>query len=132
MGAKVVVGGEVNGAFHQATVVADVPEGTTLFSDELFGPAVGVVPVDSVEEAISLCNRTSYGLGAGVFTRDIATAVRFAREVDAGNVHINWGPLWRVDPMPYGGLKGSGIGKEGPKYAIGEMTESKTVVIHTG
>ncbi len=132
MGAKVVVGGEVNGSLHQATVVADVPENTTLFSDELFGPAVGVVPVDSVEEAISLCNRTSYGLGAGVFTRDIATAVRFARQVDAGNVHINWGPLWRVDPMPYGGLKGSGIGKEGPKYAIEEMTESKTVVIHTG
>ena len=131
-GAKVTVGGEVNGALHQATVVADVPSDTRLFSDELFGPAVGVTPVDSVEEAIALCNRTSYGLGAGVFTRDITTALRFAREVDAGNVHINWGPLWRVDPMPYGGLKGSGIGKEGPKYAIEEMTESKTVVIHPG
>lgn len=131
-GARVLVGGDVNGALHQATVVADVPSDTTLFSDELFGPAVGVVPVDSVEEAIALCNRTSYGLGAGVFTRDIATALRFAREVDAGNVHINWGPLWRVDPMPYGGLKGSGIGKEGPKYAMEEMTDSKTVVIHPG
>ena len=105
-GTKVIVGGEVNGALHQATVVADVPSDTHLFSDELFGPAVGVTPVDSVEEAIALCNRTSYGLGAGVFTRDITTAVRFAREVDAGNVHINWGPLWRVDPMPYGGLIG--------------------------
>lgn len=131
-GARVVVGGEVNGALHQATVVADVPRDTTLFSEELFGPAVGVVPVDSIDEAIALCNQTSYGLGAGVFTRDIGAAIRFAREVDAGNVHINWGPLWRVDPMPYGGLKGSGIGKEGPKYAIEEMTESKTVVIHPG
>ncbi|MCE2526157.1 MAG: aldehyde dehydrogenase family protein [Actinomycetia bacterium] len=131
-GAVVVVGGEVNGALHQATVVADVPRETTLFSEELFGPAVGVVPVDSAAEAIELCNQTSYGLGAGVFTRDIDNALRFAREVDAGNVHINWGPLWRVDPMPYGGLKGSGIGKEGPKYAIEEMTESKTVVIHPG
>lgn len=131
-GARVVVGGEVNGALHQATVVADVPRDTTLFSEELFGPAVGVVPVDSIDEAIALCNQTSYGLGAGVFTRDIGAAIRFAREVDAGNVHINWGPLWRVDPMPYGGLKGSGIGKEGPKYAVEEMTESKTVVIHPG
>ena len=131
-GARVVTGGKVNGALHQATVVADVPRDTTLFCDELFGPAVGVVPVDSVDDAIALCNRTAYGLGAGVFTRDIGAAIRFAREVDAGNVHINWGPLWRVDPMPYGGLKGSGIGKEGPKYAIEEMTESKTVVIHPG
>ena len=131
-GARVLTGGEVNGALHQATVVADVPLETTLFSDELFGPAVGVIPVDGIDEAIRLCNETSYGLGAGVFTRDISNALRFAREVDAGNVHINWGPLWRVDPMPYGGLKGSGIGKEGPKYAMEEMTESKTVVIHPG
>ena len=129
-GARVLVGGEVNGALHEPTVVADVPSDTQLLREELFGPAVGVTPIDSVEEAIFLCNQTAYGLGAGVFTGDISTAIRFAREVDAGNVHINWGPLWRVDPMPYGGLKGSGIGKEGPKYAIEEMTEFKTVVIH--
>lgn len=129
-GARVVSGGDLDGALHQPTVVADVPLDTSLFTDELFGPALGVTPVDTVDEAISLCNRTAYGLGAGLFTSDVGKALRFAREVDAGNVHINWSPLWRVDPMPYGGLKGSGIGKEGPKYAIEEMTESKTVVIH--
>ena len=57
--------------------------------------------------------------------------MRFAREVDSGNLHINWGPMWRADLMPYGGLKESGFGKEGPKYAIQEMTELKTVVIHS-
>jgi acyl-CoA reductase-like NAD-dependent aldehyde dehydrogenase len=129
-GAKVVAGGSVSGAVHQPTVVIDVSPDSTLFKEELFGPAVAVTPVAGIDEAISLCNQTAYGLGAGVFTRDISSALRFVREVEAGNVHVNWSPLWRVDPMPYGGLKGSGFGKEGPKYAVEEMTESKTIVIH--
>ncbi len=62
--------------------------------------------------------------------RMVSSAMRFAREAESGNVHINWTPLWRADFMPYGGFKGSGIGKEGPRYAIEEMTEFKTVVIH--
>ena len=77
-------------------------------------------------------NDSRYGLSAGVFTQDIDRAVRFAREVDSGNVQINWGPAWRVDHMPYGGLKESGMGKEGPRYAVEEMTEAKTIVVHTG
>ncbi|MDQ6817925.1 MAG: aldehyde dehydrogenase family protein, partial [Actinomycetota bacterium] len=75
-------------------------------------------------------NATQFGLGAGIFTRDVSNAVRFVREIDAGNVHVNWTPLWRADLMPYGGLKGSGIGKEGPRSAVAEMTELKTVVLH--
>ena len=71
-----------------------------------------------------------YGLGAGIFTSDISHAIRFAREVDSGNLHVNWTPLWRADLMPYGGLKGSGIGREGPRCAAQEMTELKTVVLH--
>ena len=67
----------------------------------------------------------------GVFTQDIDAALRFAKEVDAGNLHINWGPAWRADLIPYGGLKDSGFGKEGPKYAVQEMTELKTVIIHS-
>ena len=94
------------------------------------GPAVAVRPVSGIDEAIALANDTHYGLGAGVFTRDVNHALRFAREVDAGNVHVNWTPLWRADLMPYGGLKGSGIGKEGPRYAVEEMTELKSVVFH--
>jgi glyceraldehyde-3-phosphate dehydrogenase (NADP+) len=101
-----------------------------LFQDELFGPAVGVSKAASVDEAITLANHSRYGLSAGIFTQNIDSALKFAREVDAGNLHINWGPAWRADLIPYGGLKESGFGKEGPKYAIEEMTERKTVIIH--
>ena len=85
---------------------------------------------ESIDHAIALANDSRYGLGAGIFTADVTEAMRFAREVDAGNVHVNWTPLWRADLMPYGGLKGSGIGKEGIRYAVDEMTETKSVVIH--
>ena len=83
-----------------------------------------------IDHAIALANDTKYGLSAGVFTQNVDHALRFAREVDSGNIQINWGPAWRADLVPYGGLKESGMGKEGPKYAILEMTESKTVVFH--
>jgi glyceraldehyde-3-phosphate dehydrogenase (NADP+) len=98
--------------------------------DELFGPAVGVMSFESIDEAIELANDTVYGLSAGIFTENIGWAMRFAREVESGNLHVNWGPQWRADLMPYGGLKESGFGKEGPRYAIEEMTELKTVVFH--
>jgi acyl-CoA reductase-like NAD-dependent aldehyde dehydrogenase len=129
-GAKLVTGGERDRGVVQPTIVADVPEETELWRDELFGPAVAVRRVSGLDAAIALANDTRYGLGAGIFTNDVASAFRFVREVDAGNVHVNWTPLWRADLMPYGGLKGSGIGKEGPRYAIEEMTELKTVVFH--
>ena len=129
-GATLVTGGGREGGVVQPTVVADVPDDTELWREELFGPAVAVRPVSGIDEAIALANDTQYGLGAGVFTRDVNNALRFAREVDAGNVHVNWTPLWRADLMPYGGLKGSGLGKEGPRYAVEEMTELKSVVFH--
>ena len=129
-GATLVTGGGRERGVVQPTVVADVPDDTELWREELFGPAVAVRPVTGIDEAIALANDTQYGLGAGVFTRDVNNALRFAREVDAGNVHVNWTPLWRADLMPYGGLKGSGIGKEGPRYAVEEMTELKSVVFH--
>jgi acyl-CoA reductase-like NAD-dependent aldehyde dehydrogenase len=129
-GATLVAGGGRERGVVEPTIVADVPEESELWRNELFGPAVAVRAVDGVDEAIALANDTRYGLGAGVFTRDVTNAFRFVRAVDAGNVHVNWTPLWRADLMPYGGLKGSGIGKEGPRYAIEEMTELKTVVFH--
>ena len=98
--------------------------------DEVFGPAVAVTRAATIEAAIALANDTRYGLAAGIFTRDLAWAIKFAREVDSGNIHINWGPQWRADLMPYGGLKGSGFGKEGPRRAVAEMTEEKTIVLH--
>ena len=99
--------------------------------DEIFGLAVAMMRAKNVDDAIRMANDSTYGLSAGVFTQDIDAAMRFAKEVHSGNVHINWGPQWRTDLMPYGGLKDSGIGREGPKYAIDEMTEMKTVVIHS-
>ena len=98
--------------------------------EELFGPAVGVIRAENIEDAIRLANESRFGLSAAVFTQDIDKAIRFAREVDSGNLHINFGTAWRAETMPYGGLKDSGMGKEGPKYAIEEMTETKMVVIH--
>jgi acyl-CoA reductase-like NAD-dependent aldehyde dehydrogenase len=129
-GARLVAGGSRERNLMQPTLLADVDPRMRVSCDELFGPAVGVMKADSVEHAIALANDTKYGLSAGIFTENLDWAMRFAREVDAGNLHINWGPAWRADLIPYGGLKHSGMGKEGPKYAIEEMTELKTVVMH--
>jgi acyl-CoA reductase-like NAD-dependent aldehyde dehydrogenase len=129
-GARVVVGGSRQGTVYTPTVVADVKPEMRISCDELFGPAVAVTPFNSIDEAIALANRTNYGLAAGIFTENIEWAMKFAREVESGNLHINWGPQWRADLMPYGGLKESGFGKEGPRYAVEEMTELKMVVFH--
>jgi len=129
-GAKLVCGGKRTKAVVEPTIVADVRADMKLSCDELFGPAVGVTRVGTVDEAIALANATNYGLSAAIFTQNIDAALKFARQVDSGNIHINYGTAWRADLIPYGGLKDSGLGKEGPKYAIEEMTESKTVIIH--
>ena len=129
-GARVITGGKRQGAMYAPTIVADVKPDMKISSDELFGPAVAVTPFTDIEEAIALANDTNYGLAAGIFTENLEWAFKFAREVQSGNLHVNWGPQWRADLMPYGGLKESGFGKEGPAYAIEEMTELKMVVFH--
>ncbi|MEU1306938.1 aldehyde dehydrogenase family protein [Streptomyces shenzhenensis] len=129
-GARVLTGGARHGAVVQPTVVADVDPQSAFSQQELFGPAIAVSKAEDWESAIAQANGTAYGLGAGIFTSDVAGAVRAIREIDAGSVHINWTPLWRADLMPYGGLKGSGYGKEGPRAAVSEMTEIKTIVLH--
>ena len=129
-GARVVVGGQRRGAIYAPTVVADVKPEMRISRDELFGPAVAVTPFTNIDEAIALANDTIYGLSAGIFTENLEWAMKFAREVQSGNLHVNWGPQWRADLMPYGGLKESGFGKEGPRYAVEEMTELKMVVFH--
>ncbi len=129
-GARVVVGGQRRGAIYAPTVVADVTPEMRISRDELFGPAVAVTPFNNIDEAIALANDTIYGLSAGIFTENLEWAMKFAREVQSGNLHVNWGPQWRADLMPYGGLKESGFGKEGPRYAVEEMTELKMVVFH--
>jgi len=129
-GATLVTGGKRDGSVYQPTVLAQVKPEMRVSCEELFGPAVAVTECSSFEEAIFLANQTRYGLAAGIFTQNIDLALKFAREVECGNLHINWTSQWRADLMPYGGLKDSGIGKEGPRYAIREMTEEKMVVWH--
>ena len=129
-GARMPCGGERDGAFMQPTVLLDTDHDMKVVHDELFGPVVALLRATDIDDAIRLANDTRYGLSAGVFTQDIDAAIRFAREIESGSVHINWGPMWRSDAMPYGGLHDSGMGKEGPHYTIREMTESKAVVIH--
>ena len=129
-GASVLTGGELHGACVSPAVVAGVDPTSSIAQDELFGPAVAVSTADDWTAAIAQANGTGYGLGAGVFTADVSGAVRAIRQIDAGIIHINWTPLWRADLMPYGGLKASGIGKEGFRSAVEEMTEVKTVILH--
>lgn len=129
-GSSVLTGGGIDGAVVQPTVVDGVDPASPFSQDELFGPALAVSRSDDWTDAILQANSTEYGLAAGIFTSDVAGAVRAVREIDAGVVHINWTPLWRADLMPYGGLKNSGIGKEGLRTAVAEMTEEKTIVLH--
>ena len=129
-GARLVTGGVRQGNLVAPTVVADVDAKQKISCDELFGPAVAVSHFEDIDEAIALANDSKYGLSAGIFTRNLDWAMKFVREVHSGNLMVNWGPQWRVDLMPYGGLKQSGFGKEGPSYAVEEMTELKMVVFH--
>ena len=129
-GARVVAGGDREGTLHAPTVVADATPDMRISREELFGPAVAVSSFDNIDEAIEMANDSRFGLSAGIFTQNIDWAMRFAREVESGNLHINSSPQWRADLMPYGGLKDSGMGKEGPGYAVHEMTELKMVVFH--
>jgi glyceraldehyde-3-phosphate dehydrogenase (NADP+) len=129
-GAQLITGGRRDGTRYQPTILDEVDPEMRVSKDELFGPAVAMTRFDDIDEAIAMANRTTFGLAAGIFTQDIDRAMKFAQQVDAGNLNINWASQWRADPMPYGGLKHSGMGKEGPRYALREMTEEKMVILH--
>jgi acyl-CoA reductase-like NAD-dependent aldehyde dehydrogenase len=129
-GAEVRVGGQREGAVHEATVIGGVDSSMRIFREELFGPAVAVTQAQDAEEALRLANDSPYGLTAGIFTRDLNVALKYMRSLEAGVVFVNGAPPWRADMMPYGGVKQSGIGVEGPRYAIEEMTEVRTVVFN--
>jgi glyceraldehyde-3-phosphate dehydrogenase (NADP+) len=128
-GGKVIAGGKREGNIFTPTIICDVPEDALVIQEEAFAPIVAVNKFDGIEDAIHKVNNTKYGLQAGIFTRDITRALQCAREIDAGGVLINEIPTYRVDNMPYGGTKGSGIGREGPDFAIKEMTEEKLVIL---
>lgn len=126
-GAQVVTGGKRKYATVTPTVLLNVPAGCHISCDEAFGPVLAVYPYEDLDQAIEGANDTPYGLQAGVFTSNIARAFHAARRLEVGGVLINDIPMFRADHMPYGGVKGSGTGREGPRYAIEEMTEMKLV-----
>jgi acyl-CoA reductase-like NAD-dependent aldehyde dehydrogenase len=129
-GGSLLTGGDRQGAMMSPAIIADATADMKAYREELFGPAVLVARANGVDEAIAMANDTRFGLAAAIFTESIDTAMRFALEVESGNLNINGGTAFRADMMPYGGLKDSGLGKEGPTYAIGEMTETKMVIFH--
>jgi acyl-CoA reductase-like NAD-dependent aldehyde dehydrogenase len=128
-GAKIEVGGERKGTILSPTIMTDVDRNMKIIADEVFAPIVSVVPFDTEEEVIGYANDSIYGLQAGVFTQDIDRAIRVADQLEIGGVWINDTSTYRQDNLPYGGVKQSGVGREGIKYAIEEMTELKFIGI---
>jgi acyl-CoA reductase-like NAD-dependent aldehyde dehydrogenase len=127
-GAEIVTGGNIKNGVFMPTILKNVDSTLKVSCQEVFAPIVVVNNISSVEEGIAAINDSNYGLQAGIFTNDIQTAFRASKEFEVGGVMINDIPTYRVDQMPYGGVKESGTGKEGLKYAILEMTETKLVV----
>ena len=126
-GARVATGGKRTRSTVSPTILLDVPAACRISCQEAFGPVLAIYPYDHLETAIEQANATPYGLQAGIFTPDIQRAFQAARKLEVGGVMINDIPMYRADHMPYGGVKDSGIGREGPRYAIEEMTESKLI-----
>ncbi|WLR49661.1 aldehyde dehydrogenase family protein [Bacillus tianshenii] len=128
-GAELATGGKKEGNMLQPTVLLHAGEDTKVICEEIFGPVVVLNKVSSIDEAVEKTNNSDYGLQAGIFTRDISKALEAAERIEVGGVMINDIPTFRVDHMPYGGVKKSGTGREGIKYAIEEMTELKLISI---
>ncbi|MEY2405444.1 MAG: hypothetical protein QOF97_807 [Acidimicrobiaceae bacterium] len=128
-GAKVAIGGEVEGRLLLPTVLTGTTPDMKVCSEEVFGPVVAVAAYDDVEDALRLANDTRYGLQAAIFTSRIDVALRAAETLDFGGVLVNEVPTWRADQMPYGGVRDSGNTREGPAYAVREMTEERLIVI---
>ena len=126
-GAKILTGGVRNGAFYEATVIDNVVPEMDLVIRETFGPVAPIIRVENLDEAIEVANATEYGLQAGVFTAHYPSAMRCAQEIEAGTVFVNKQSTFRTDNMPFGGFKSSGVGKEGIKYAVEEMTKTKLI-----
>ncbi len=128
-GAELLCGGKRNGAFYEPTVLDKVSPNMELVLKETFGPIAPIIRVDGVDEAFKIANNTPYGLQASVFTESIEKAKKAVKSIDAGTVLINKQSTFRTDNMPFGGFKMSGMGKEGVKYAVEDMTCSKLVII---
>lgn len=132
-GAKILCGGQrpanPKGAFYQATIVENVPPDAKLNCEEVFGPLMTIQPFSQFEEACAIANQSRYGLQAGIFTSNLNHAFHAFDALQVGGVIINDVPSFRVDSMPYGGVKNSGLGREGVRYAIQEMSEIRLMVL---
>jgi len=128
-GATLLTGGKVEGDMISPTVIANASLDLKVCREEVFGPVCVVNSYETLEEALMLANGTRYGLQAGIFTADIRVAMRAAQELEFGGVTVNEAPTFRADQMPYGGVKDSGNTREGPAYAVRELSEERVVVI---
>ena len=128
-GAEILTGGELDGELLLPTVIANAGADLKVSCEEVFGPVCTITAYDTLDEAIELANGTRYGLQAGIFTADIKTALSAAARLEFGGVTVNEAPTFRADQMPYGGGKDSGNTREGPAYAVRELTEDRLVVI---
>jgi acyl-CoA reductase-like NAD-dependent aldehyde dehydrogenase len=128
-GAEVLLGGARSGAVFPPTILANTHAGMKVLCEEIFAPVLSVIPFDDFDEAVRAVNAVPFGLAAGLFTRDINRAIDGARRLHVGVVHINEPSSSRVDLMPFGGVKDSGVGVEGPRYAMREMSEERLVTI---
>lgn len=129
-GANLLLGGERKDAFYTPTILDNVDMNMDVVKNETFGPIAPLIHVNDVEEAIKVANNTQYGLQAGVYTENIHKGLKCVEEIEAGTVWINKQPTFRTDNMPFGGVKSSGMGKEGVKYAINDMCKTKLIAIN--
>jgi acyl-CoA reductase-like NAD-dependent aldehyde dehydrogenase len=128
-GAKLVTGGERDGSVITPAILTGTKPGMKVRDEEIFGPVVLIEPYDDFEQALAEVNHSKYGLQAGLLTRDSGRIMTAYRELEVGALIVGDTPNWRVDPMPYGGVKDSGLGREGLRWAIEEMTEPRMLVM---
>jgi glyceraldehyde-3-phosphate dehydrogenase (NADP+) len=124
-GARALAGGQPDGLFYPPTVLVDVPKEARVCGEEVFAPVVNLFPVPDFAAAIGEINDSQFGLQCGVFTNDLERTLRAHDELEVGGVIVNDVPTWRIDPMPYGGVKDSGLGREGLRWSIEDMTEPR-------
>jgi len=129
-GAKILAGGTLEETMFAPTVLIDTTPAMRVNREEVFGPVITVTPYDTFDEALRIANTSEYGLQVGIFTQNISRVMKAFAGMQVGGVQVNDIPTFRSDAMPYGGAKGSGLGREGPRYAIGEMTELRLMVIN--
>jgi acyl-CoA reductase-like NAD-dependent aldehyde dehydrogenase len=128
-GAKLAAGGECHGSVVTPAILTGTKSGMKIRDEEVFGPVVAIEPYDDFEDALAEVNHSRYGLQAGLLTRDIGRILTAYRELEVGTLIVGDTPTWRLDPMPFGGVKDSGLGREGIRSAIDEMTEPRILVV---